>query len=1256
MFDITPEHVGRLSDADLRELIGRLCIAEVRKMGASTSAVRYGGDQDAKDDGFDVVVTLPVGYPPIAGGYIPKRVTAFQCKKPSLAAAGITKEMQPKGKLRPSIVALPTRASAYVIVSSGSSTTKRALDARVAAMKEAAGTYAKTLTLAFYDRDHIATWVRDFPGVVVWLRERSGLPLSGWRPYGEWAAKVDEPYIPDSASRVHLKDRILEPVAGITELRKLAAMPAAVVRFVGHSGVGKTRLLQALFDDRIGTDSLDPASAIYTDMELAPDPAPAALLHRLIADSSRAIVVVDNCDSQTHGKLTKICSAGQTNVSLITVEYEIREDQPEGTEVVRVDAASNDLVERVLTLQYPQLGQSNTRRIAQFAGGNLRLARAIADTVRRGQSVAQLQDAQLFHRIFHQRNEDQSLLRAGRIFSLVFSFDGKNTDAASELARLSSLSGVPVDELYRHLAALKKKGIVQTRGLWRAVLPEAIANFLATEALEDYPTATLEAHFREGPERLLKSFSRRLGYLHTSERAVEVAREWLREGGWLSDLGELGDFRQTIFTNITPTVPEEALAAIERAVAVAAGDEALKRLSWCLDVLGLIAFDTNLFERCISIMAKLLGPMEGPQHSRFREDFRGLFHVRYSGTEAAIHQRLHALQDLMKSEVPHQRNVALLGLEETLSTYFQPRIRSDFGARLRGYGYRPAGPQQIAEWFSAAIAFAADLATGEDSPIRDRARKILANQLPGIWETGFVCAELEAACQRISAKEYYWQGWVAVRKAFRPETDEREIDPVSHSQLLRLELDLRPASMAQETVALLLSEEWSRVSLSLAKDWLDGDPNSSEIEDQSVTRAHALGTAQANEEGAVTQILPSLLGRPGAHGRLKAFGQGLAQGAIHRRRTWNLLRKSLLGVAEDQRQLQVIGGFLEGLNACDQVLLTSILDESAKSPELASYLPLFQSCAALDSRGVSRLVHALENGSTETWRFRALWGRVRECTSLDVQRFMVALAGRFDGLALAVDMLANKLQSLDPTLPVDDELRLTGVHLLSLWQFEERDDDFDLDLATIIRYSLRGERGVDIAYDIWRRAPQGEAAFAIGIQCDDTLSALMEVQPIASLNGLLAGTAGNVALGTHFLNFQGRTNPLDVIAIEALLDWCDSDPSIRYPAIAEGITVAHDLNELRVKWSSRAEGILARAPEPQKILHGFLSIIVHPTGWVSSYAQAIECNFHLLDALEGHARKEIKEFLPEARKLVNERLEAAKRREAGRSSQEGSFE
>jgi len=60
MFDITPEDINQLNDIDLRELVGRLCEAELQRLGLSPSAVTWGGNQTAADGGLDVRVSLPL--------------------------------------------------------------------------------------------------------------------------------------------------------------------------------------------------------------------------------------------------------------------------------------------------------------------------------------------------------------------------------------------------------------------------------------------------------------------------------------------------------------------------------------------------------------------------------------------------------------------------------------------------------------------------------------------------------------------------------------------------------------------------------------------------------------------------------------------------------------------------------------------------------------------------------------------------------------------------------------------------------------------------------------------------------------------------------------------------------------------------------------------------------------------------------------------------------------------------------------------
>lgn len=78
MFDITPDDISKLNDTDLRELVGRLCEAELVSRGLSAAAVTWGGTQTAKDGGLDVRVTLPPGAD--VKGFVLRPSTGFQVK------------------------------------------------------------------------------------------------------------------------------------------------------------------------------------------------------------------------------------------------------------------------------------------------------------------------------------------------------------------------------------------------------------------------------------------------------------------------------------------------------------------------------------------------------------------------------------------------------------------------------------------------------------------------------------------------------------------------------------------------------------------------------------------------------------------------------------------------------------------------------------------------------------------------------------------------------------------------------------------------------------------------------------------------------------------------------------------------------------------------------------------------------------------------------------------------------------------------
>jgi hypothetical protein len=343
MFDITPDEIAQLDDVDLRTLVGRLCEAELANLGLSASAVTYGGDQRAADGGLDVRVTLPAGT--ILDGFIPRPSTGFQVKAEDMPRRKIAAEMRPNGLLRPVIGDLAGEGGAYIIVSSKGSVADLPLRERRDAMRNALRGLDSPdrLLVEFYDRNRLASWVRRHPGLVTWVKEKVGRALTGWRPYGPWATaaeSVEAEYLVDDKLRLHIGppgrsgDRPL--IESIDALRDVLARPRAAVRLIGLSGVGKTRLVQALFDSRIGSRPLPPSQAVYANLADDPDPQPVGLVSDLIASGLRAIVIVDNSPAELHGRLAERCSGADSKVSFLTVEYDVREDQPANTEVARL--------------------------------------------------------------------------------------------------------------------------------------------------------------------------------------------------------------------------------------------------------------------------------------------------------------------------------------------------------------------------------------------------------------------------------------------------------------------------------------------------------------------------------------------------------------------------------------------------------------------------------------------------------------------------------------------------------------------------------------------------------------------------------------------------------------------------------------------------------------------------------------------------------------------------------------------------------
>ena len=237
--------------------------AELRRHGLSAIGCELrAGHQNASDGGIDVRVSADTALP--ATSAIQRSNVGYQVKAEDIPRGKILAEMRPDDILRVSIQELATLCGSYIIVSSKGSVSYTALRERKRAMKDAVADLPNSndLHLDFYDRDRVATWVRDHHGITTWVRERIGRPITGWRPYEDWVGSqegVTGEYLVDDQLRIqgpHLKGDSLPALEGMERIRAVLSGEQGVVRLVGLSGTGKTRLAQALFDDRVGASGL----------------------------------------------------------------------------------------------------------------------------------------------------------------------------------------------------------------------------------------------------------------------------------------------------------------------------------------------------------------------------------------------------------------------------------------------------------------------------------------------------------------------------------------------------------------------------------------------------------------------------------------------------------------------------------------------------------------------------------------------------------------------------------------------------------------------------------------------------------------------------------------------------------------------------------------------------------------------------------------------------------------------------------------
>ena len=1277
--EITNADIQKLNDGQARELVARLCKAELRAKGIGTHPVTWGGDQRARDGGVDIRVDI-TSHDTISG-YIPKIATAYQVKAEKFPQGKISGEMAPAGILRPAIIELSEKLGAYIIVSTRDSCSDSSLRTRKNAMQDCLVEFdlANTVHIDFYDTQRLVDWVSNHLSVIIWLRDILGRPIQGWRSYGPWAYKeksTEDEYLLDEKTKVFIPNtgKAISVTEAINHLRGELSKAKAAVRIVGLSGVGKTRLVQALFDNRIETVSnvLDQENVLYTDLSDNPTPQPTAMIESLLHENADGIVIIDNCGQDTHRRLTELIQTGKPR--LVTIEYDIRDDLPDDTTCYRLDASSDKVISTLLERRYATLSTLDIDKIVAFSDGNARVAFALAGTSKKKGELAILRDDALFNRLFLQKhNTNDELQKCAEAASLLYSFDAEDVSENSELAILAFISEVTIPTFQRNITTLQRRGLVQERGKWRAVLPHAIANQLATRAIESYPRESLlERLVYNAPERVAQSFSRRLCYLHESRIVRDIADEWLRSDGFFGDVASLQGFKLEILKNIAPINQSAVLNALYRAAEkkefVSISNE---NRSHFLHLLRSLAYEPDLFDKAVAIMLEFVleeAHIPKNESSQDQDILQSLFYLCLSGTLATPEKRAEHVRLLAFSEDEIKQKLALVLLQASLeATHFSSSFDFDFGALRRTYGWEPESFEEYQNWYVIFVSLTVDMGK-KKTPIGLDARKMLGEFFRGLWVEARLHGELTQAANELMAIDGWPDGWLGINETLHWE--KKNLNEDSLSKLIALHQKLYPHDLRTKIQVKVLSAHIYDDSLDNA---FEDTASISNFDQRACQKAEELGKAAAQNGMLLCDLGLYIFHEEHTGGRLSCFGNGVGQTYHDVAKLLYQIRELIVKTPNETVDFQFIGGLIEGWYQASPEGVANFLDSVVEDEVFGRFFLRMQLITNLDEASYSRLIKSLKIGLVPDTDYLYL-GHGHDIDSLSVYQIsslLNLLANKSNGgLGTAIDILSMVIHyanSKDAMYKTDlANYCLEFIARLDWELIDAYNEGLARHLTKVIECALSIKNQHELIKGIVSSLIQQKQSNLSGPsrRIGNILLPFFKEYPKEALDVVFsffkktAKSTLQYILSVRFDRHQETV--IKEVPVQALIDWCEVSPEDRCIFAAQTCGLFENKKtddseaETEIKISLAMRGILALAPNKKTVLRKLVLRFI-PTTWSGSRAAIIRKGLELLDQLNLNGDLELNSLIEEEKQYLlrvisdEEQLEQARERSENRS-------
>jgi hypothetical protein len=631
-------------------------------------------------------------------------------------------------------------------------------------------------------------------------------------------------------------------------------------------------------------------------------------------------------------------------------------------------------------------------------------------------------------------------------------------------------------------------------------------------------------------------------------------------------------------------------------------------------------------------------------NNSIRDLLKSLFFLYLSGTHASAEQRLKVVEQLIQSDAEQEQELGLLLLDCALETWHFSSLHGfDFGARSRDYGYSPKTQKEVQQWFTVFINFSTTKLAISEQPIANKVKILLAEKFRGLWINAGMYDELEIVANTIIQKSAWNEGWIAVRTTLGFDSKNMPAELLHRLQIL--ETLLKPNSLQEKIRAYVLSNSHS---LSLTDAYNADDESEGNEYKQLEQIQRGLGREVAANEAVFNELLPELVTVDVTGAGLVLFAEGLAERCTEHLAMWEKIRNQLSAINQNQRNCNLLCGFLNAISLTYPEITEQILNEAVVDEILAVCFPQVQTTVKINEQGVERLKLSLNNNLAPVWTYRYLaYGRAHESINdenlCDLLRLLIS---KPDGLAVAVDILQMRLRGIEDCSSI---IASFGQELLVQVDFDRHSYRMDYALGIIVKACLVGEIAATVTTIICKKIAESPLISFMDYQ--HILKNIAKQQPQIFLDEFCD------AESSMFIYNHEHSKFLSHIQDNIIIDWCEINPSARYPKIAACI-VAYQPNEQKngLEWTPLSLAVINKAPDIAAVLNAFKNNF-SPTSWSGSRAGIMEQRLSLITQLKTHENPIISVCAHDAEKAFAEEIERERQWENERNrTQDERFE